>query len=66
MKKYVSKIQELEAELLHSQSSSNSKHGEPVDYLGLDYGELLSKGSCSEDSDIKSVDTNGKMLLNNA
>lgn len=57
MKKYVSKIQELEAELLHSQSSSNSKHGEPVDYLGLDY---------SEDSDIKSVDTNGKQLLNNA
>jgi len=51
VKKYVSKIQELEAELLHSQSSSNSKHGEPVDYLGLDY---------SEDSDIKSVDTNGK------
>ncbi|XP_049390389.1 kinesin-like protein KIN-4C [Solanum stenotomum] len=51
VKKYVSKIQELEAELLHSQSSSNSKHGEPVDYLGLDY---------SEDSDIKSVDTNGE------
>lgn len=51
VKKYVSKIQELEAELLHSQSSSNSKHGEPVDYLGLDY---------AEDSDIKSVDTNGE------
>ncbi|KAK4722528.1 hypothetical protein R3W88_012761 [Solanum pinnatisectum] len=51
VKKYVSKIQELEAELLHSQSSSTSKHGEPVDYLGLDY---------SEDSDIKSVDTNGE------
>ncbi|KAG5612774.1 hypothetical protein H5410_024055 [Solanum commersonii] len=51
VKKYVSKIQELEAELLHSQSSCNSKHGEPVDYLGLDY---------SEDSDIKSVDTNGE------
>ncbi|KAK4352319.1 hypothetical protein RND71_027837 [Anisodus tanguticus] len=60
VKKYVSKIQELEAELLHLQSSSNSKHGEPVDYLGLDYGELLSKGSCSEDSDIKSVDTSGE------
>lgn len=60
MKKYVSKIQELEAELLHLQSSSNSKHGEPVDYLGLDYGE-----TCSEDSDIKSIDTNGKPFLNN-
>lgn len=60
VKKYVSKIQELEAELLHLQSSSISKHGEPVDYLGLDYGELLSKGSCSEDSDINSVDTNGE------
>ncbi|PHU20482.1 Kinesin-like protein FRA1 [Capsicum chinense] len=55
VKKYVSKIQELEAELLHLQSSSNSKHGEPVDYLGLDYGE-----TCSEDSDIKSIDTNGE------
>ncbi|MCD7454854.1 Kinesin-like protein KIN-4C [Datura stramonium] len=60
VKKYISKIQELEAEVLHLQSSTNSKHGEPVDYLGLDYGELLSKGSCSEDSDIKSVDTNGE------
>ncbi|CAN4092353.1 unnamed protein product [Withania somnifera] len=60
VKKYVSKIQELEAELLHLQCSSNSKNGEPVDYLGLDYGELLSKGAYSEDSDIKSVDTNGE------
>lgn len=60
VKKYVSRIQELEAELLHSQNSSNSKHGEPVDYLGLDYGELLLKGSCSEDSDIRSVDINGE------
>ncbi|CAN4122383.1 unnamed protein product [Withania somnifera] len=55
VKKYVSKIQELEAELFHLQSSSNSKHEEPVDYLGLDYGELL-----SEDSGIKSVETNGE------
>ncbi|KAK4359144.1 hypothetical protein RND71_021373 [Anisodus tanguticus] len=61
VKKYVSKIQGLEAELLHLQSSSNSEQGdEPVDYLGLDYGELLPKGSCSEDSDIKSVDTSGE------
>ncbi|XP_016460351.1 kinesin-like protein KIN-4C [Nicotiana tabacum] len=60
VKKYVTKIQQLEAELLHLQSSSSSKHGEPVDYLGLDYAELLSKDSCSEDSDIKSVDTSGE------
>lgn len=66
VKKYVTKIQQLEAELLHLQSSSSSKHGEPVDYLGLDYAELLSKDSCSEDSDIKSVDTSGKQLLTNA
>lgn len=37
MKKYVWKIQEVKAKLRQLQSSNSSKHGEPVDYLALDF-----------------------------
>ncbi|CAK7347261.1 unnamed protein product [Dovyalis caffra] len=63
MKMYVSKIQELEGELLHLKNLSSSKHSQFVGYLDLDDERLTSKNALlqslndlSSSSDTKAAD----------
>ena len=72
MKMYVSKIQDLEGELLHLQSltaSKESKHGEfVIDCHEVNDDELCSKNAYSTNLDelssveTKDIDVNGKVL----
>ncbi|CAA2955240.1 kinesin KIN-4C [Olea europaea subsp. europaea] len=58
---YVSKIQELEGEVLRLQNLNRSRYKDYAsDYLGLEDGGLHSGNSYIMDSDIKNVETNGE------
>lgn len=68
MKKYVSKIQELEGELLHLKNLSNSKCIQFVDYINSDDERFGSKNALlqslnefSSNSDTKAADISGNI-----
>lgn len=65
---YVSKIQELEGELLHLKNLSTSKRNQFVDYLDSDDERFRSKDALlqslnelSSNSDTKAVDISGNV-----
>ncbi|CAK9186592.1 unnamed protein product [Ilex paraguariensis] len=60
VKNYVSKIQELEGEVLRLQRSNRSRHSEVADYHDLDYDGVLSKNSYFTVSDSKAADMSGE------
>lgn len=68
VKSYVSKIQELEGELLRLQKSNTSKRSELVDYHDFDVDGLHPKNSLFAVSDTKTAETDGKFfqLLRNS
>lgn len=61
VKGYVSKIQELEGELLRLRSSKNSRQTEFVDYVGLDDCGLHSKDISFLESEAKAADLSGEI-----
>ena len=63
VKKYVTKIQELENELLQRQKSNTSKHNELVDYLELEAVGFAPKNLLFAESDTVAADIDGKLLL---
>lgn len=60
VKSYVSKIQELEGELLRLQKSNTSKRSELADYLDIDMDGLQPKNSLFPESDTKAAEIDGK------
>ncbi|KAL3504870.1 hypothetical protein ACH5RR_034711 [Cinchona calisaya] len=61
VKGYISKIQELEGELLRrSRSSNNSRRTELVHYVGLDDSGLHSQDNCFVESEVKAADLSGE------
>lgn len=63
LKTYVSKIQELEGELLHLRRTNTSKRNELIDYLDLDDNALHPKSGLFLESDSKSAEVTGKLLF---
>uniref|UniRef100_A0A162A4H0 Kinesin motor domain-containing protein n=1 Tax=Daucus carota subsp. sativus TaxID=79200 RepID=A0A162A4H0_DAUCS len=60
VKKYVTKIQELENELLQRQKSNTSKHNELVDYLELEAVGFAPKNLLFAESDTVAADIDGE------
>ena len=61
LKGYVSKIQELEGELLRLQSANHLRRNDFVDYVSLDDSGLHSKDNCFAESETKADNLSGEL-----
>ncbi|KAI7731992.1 hypothetical protein M8C21_030180 [Ambrosia artemisiifolia] len=62
LKTYVTKVQELEGELLRLRRINTSKRSELIDYMDLDDNVLHPKSSLFPESDLKAAEVAGKLL----
>ncbi|GAA0144720.1 microtubule binding motor protein [Lithospermum erythrorhizon] len=61
LKNYISKIQELEGELLRLQSSKTSKKRDPIPYTKVDGDMFHSKSSCGIESEMRGLNISGEI-----